>query len=133
MRAAIPFVLQKKKIGTIIFKIATSEIGEVGSGPKNFKTLSKEVRRKTNRKELGGGKKIPKRKTSTFFLKKMGRKTVALAETTLTKKLYYSSHLWRGVFTSCSLEIFDKISNMETITSFYRQEVFPSIPLDEKH
>ena len=42
-----------------------------------------------------------------------------------------SSHFPYGAFTNSSLEIFDKVSVLETIISSYTQELFPSTSLDE--
>ena len=68
-RTAIPFtkkyiVPAEKRIGADLFEIAAPEIGEVVSGRKNFKTFAKDVRTKTVRKQLGGGKKKSKRRTA---------------------------------------------------------------------
>ena len=36
-----------------------------------------------------------------------------------------------GVFTICSLQVFDRVSVLETIMSFYTNEIFHSTSLDE--
>ena len=42
-----------------------------------------------------------------------------------------SSHFRYGAFTNSSLEIFDEVPVLETISSSYTQKVFPSTSLDE--
>ena len=67
-RTAIPFIKKHivpaaKRIGANFFEIAAPEIEEVVSSRKNLKTFAKDVGTKTVRKQLGGGKKKPKRRT----------------------------------------------------------------------
>ena len=78
-----------KRNGADLFENGALEIGEVVSGRKKLKTFAKDVGTKTVRKQLGV-EKI--RNTSkelvelNAFLKKIDKKTVALAKTFLTTK-----------------------------------------------
>ena len=66
------------------------------------------------------------------FLEKVDQKTVALAETFLTKKMSVNQNHFRyGAFSNSSLEIFDKVLVLETIVSSYTHKIFPSTYLVE--
>ena len=61
-RAAIPFLRKyvvpaAKRIGADMLEFAASEIGEVISSRKSFKTAAKSVGKQTLRKQLGSGSK----------------------------------------------------------------------------
>ena len=79
-----------KRVRANLFKIAAPEIGEVFSGRKRLKLFAKYVATKTVRKNLGGGKKESKRRTRRKFIEKVVRKSVALANTFVTKNEYKS-------------------------------------------
>ena len=60
-RTTIPFLSKyivpaAKRVGSDLLEFAVSEVVEVVSGKKNFKTAAKNVGRQTLRKQLGGGK-----------------------------------------------------------------------------
>ena len=63
-----------KRIGADLFEIAAPEIGEVVSGRKKLKTFAKDVGTKTDRKQLGGGKKKSKRRTRRTISQKSSSK-----------------------------------------------------------
>ena len=60
-RTAIPFLRRyvvpaAKRVGADLLDIAALEIGNVLTGKKKFKSVASDVRKKTLRKQLGGGK-----------------------------------------------------------------------------
>ena len=74
-RTAIPFIKKyivpaAKIIGADLFETAASEIVEVVIGRKKFKAFAKNVKTKTIRKQLGGGKKKFKRRTRRAISRK---------------------------------------------------------------
>ena len=61
-RTAIPFLRKylvpaAKRVGADLLEFAVPEIAEVVSGRKNFKTAAKSVGKKTQKRQLGEGKK----------------------------------------------------------------------------
>ena len=67
-RTAIPFLRKyivpaAKRIGADILEFAVSEIAEVVSGRKNFKTVAKSVGKQTLRKQLGEGSRSKHRRS----------------------------------------------------------------------
>ena len=89
-RTAIPFlriyiVPAAKRVGADLLEFVVSEIAEVVSGRKNFKTAAKSVGKQTLKKQLGGGSK--KRTTSRV---------------TPTKSTKQSSRSQRDNFTNTS-------------------------------
>ena len=63
-----------KGIGADLFETATPEIREVVSGRKKLKTIAKDVGTKTVPKQLGDGKKKPKRRTRRAISRKSSSK-----------------------------------------------------------
>ena len=78
-RTAIPFIKKyivpaAKKIGADLFEIAAPDFGKVVRGRKKIKTFAKDVGTKTVRKQLGGGKKKPKRRIRRTISRKSSSK-----------------------------------------------------------
>ena len=75
-RTAIPFLRKyivpaAKRVGADLLEFAVSEVADVVSGKKIFKTAAKSARRQTLRKQLGGGKQ--KRSIPVKNLKRSSR------------------------------------------------------------
>ena len=75
-RTAIPFMRKyivpaAKRVGADLLEFAVTEVADVVSGKKNFKTAAKNVGRQTLRKQLGGGKQ--KRSIPVKSLKRSSR------------------------------------------------------------
>ena len=66
-------------------KLLLQRLEKLSVDEKKLKTFSKEVRTKTVRKQLGGGKKKSKRRTIRTISRKIVQKSVALAKTFLTR------------------------------------------------
>ena len=91
-RTAIPFIKKyiipaAKRVGEDLFEFAAPEIGEFVSGRNKLKTFAKDV----GTKQFGNNWEVEERNTSVelvkpdLFLKKLDRKSVALAKTFLIK------------------------------------------------
>ena len=120
-----------KRVGADLLEIAVSEIAEVVSGRKNFKTAAKSAGKQILRKQLGSGSR--KRTASKVIPTKSAEQISRLRQDIFTNilSLIMSSNFRYQPFVAVSANLGGKVPVVDDFLSSHEQESYPTTSLDE--
>ena len=134
-RTAIPFLRKlivpaAKRVGVDLLEFAVSEIAEVVSDRKNYRTAAKSVGRQALRKQLGSGTR--ERVRADSFQQNLKNRSVGRRETFYTLfSLIMSSNFRYQLLVAVSGNLGGKVPRVDDVLSSHDQQIYPNTSLDE--